>query len=102
MLKEMQEKYRKNLFPRIFKKFIKKKSIMSGEAQINDDRIITREDIEACEEKLKVLEIDESELKSQYMEKKLIYKDALSKAYDLNDRKKRYSIQLCDFLNLIK
>ena len=101
MLKEMQEKYKKNLFTRFLKRFIRKKSIQS-DSQSYDEKVITREDIEACSEKLKTLEDDEAELRGHFNEKKLIYKDALAKAYDLNDRKKKYSGQLCDFLQLIK
>ena len=66
------------------------------------EKIISKDDIESCEKKLKDLELLELELKAQCQEKKQLYKDALSKAYDLNDRKKKYSGQLCDFLNLIK
>lgn len=101
MLKEMQEKYRKNLFPRFIQKFIRKKSLANGEAS-NEEKVITREDIEACEEKVKMLESEELELRTQCQEKRQVYKDALAKAYDLNDKKKKYSGQLCDFLHLIK
>lgn len=100
MLKEMQEKYRKNLFPRFIKNFIRKKSLIRESN--TEEKVITREDIEACEEKLKMLENEENELKSQCQEKKQVYKDALTRAYDLNDRKKKYSGQLCEFLHLIK
>ena len=63
---------------------------------------ISISDVEMCEQKLKIVNQELVELERQYNEKNLIYKEVVNRAQEINDRKKSYSDQLCEFLSLIK
>jgi ecotropic viral integration site 5 protein len=101
MLKTLQKKFKKSKVTRFLKKIIQKKKAQNKGSNAVE-KLISQEDIETCKLKLEKIEKELEVLNIQYNEKTTIYKEALIKGKELNEKKKSYSAQLCDFLVLIK
>lgn len=99
MLKEMKSKFKKTKFKRLMVNFLKKKNKKNSE---KGKEGISKEDVEACQEKLFSIISELEILQQQYNEKAAFYHEALHRAQELNAKKASYSDQLCEFLKIIK
>ena len=102
MYEKMNSKYKKSHVFQFVQKFLPKKKTTLTPKNNSQNTKISISDVEMCEQKLKIVNQELVELERQYNEKNLIYKEVVNRAQEINDRKKSYSDQLCEFLSLIK
>lgn len=98
---EIQNEYKKIKFPGFLMKLIpgiKKKSV--SQSEVSKFIGISKKDVKMCEEKLGKVEKELVELQKQYHEKASMYRDVFIRSQEIRERKKIYSEQLCDFINI--
>jgi hypothetical protein len=98
---EIQNEYKKIKFPGFFMKLlpkINKKSVSAGE--VRKFVSISEIDVKMCEEKLLKVNLEMQDLQKQYKEKACLYRDVFIRSQEIRERKKIYSEQLCDFINI--
>jgi Rab-GTPase-TBC domain len=100
MYSDMQSKFKNSKISRFVTKILSKNK-KSGSTKHNTEKI-SEQDITMCQQKLKNVSQELLEIQKLHNEKTLNYREAISRAQEINYKKKNYSDQLCEFLNLIK
>lgn len=99
---EIQNEYKRLKFPGfLFKLIPKMKKKSSSASEVRDlVRNISKKDVKMCEEKLQKINQELEELQKQYNQKACLYRDVFIRSQEIRERKKIYSEQLCDFINI--
>lgn len=98
---EIQNEYKKVKFPGFLMKLIpgmKKKSV--SDSEVRKIMGISKKDVKMCQEKLKKVDQELVELQKQYNQKASMYRDVFIRSQEIREKKKIYSEQLCDFINI--
>lgn len=100
---EIQKEYKRFKFPGFLTKLIPKKKKSLGVLEL--EKIvpagkISKKDVLMCEEKLKKVNQELNDLQKQYNDKANLYREVFVRAQEIKEKKRIYSQQLCDFINI--
>ena len=102
---EIQNEYKRFKLPGFLSKLIPKKKKSLGVVEFSQMVVcenISKKDVKMSEEKLEKITQELNELQRQYLTKANIYNDMFIRAQEINEKKRIYSEQLCNFLSIYR